>query len=110
MTDDATDTGLEETLEQHELAVKRALESLGALERTFQEGVESSSKEELSRLEPVGRALEVHVDRLESVVTTLDDHKALIREDDGVSATYTDALERARQQARYDDSTDDVND
>jgi len=110
MTDDAINTELEETLEEHELAVKRALESLGDLEVAFQDLVESSSKEELDRLEPAGRALEVHVDRLESVVTSLDDHKALVREDDGVSATYADALERARQRARYDDSPGDVDD
>jgi len=110
MTDDTTDTEFEETLEEHELAVKRALESLGTLEEEFQELIESSSEEELAHLEPAGRALEVHVDRLESVVTTLDDYKALVREDDGASATYSDALERARQRARYDDSPGGVDD
>jgi hypothetical protein len=38
-----------------------ALGSLCTLEEEFQELIESFSKEVLSRLEPVGRALETHV-------------------------------------------------
>jgi hypothetical protein len=101
MNTDRTD--LEETLESHEAAVKRALESLGELQQAVGDGTETLPEAHRESLIAVGKALETHEQRLETVVETLNDHKGQVGGADGASA-LGERLERERQRAGHVDA------
>lgn len=92
-------------LEAHEAAVKRSVESFGAVEAAFDRAVDAfdGDEEALGELERIGRALETHERRLEALVETLDERKGALRRaetDDpgGLAATMERARRRARQE------------
>lgn len=99
MTDtDADGQGLHETLEEHELAVKRAVESMGELQAELRAvAADEDGEEATRRLADLGRRLETHEDRLEALVETLDEHKRVLRR---VGGAERDALAEARARAR----------
>lgn len=114
MTDNSTDVrSLQTTLEDHELAVKRSLESLGGLQTELNRVASNTDNERIkAKLGELGRCIEDHETHLESVVETLDEHKAVIRESEpSDTSALAEAMERARHRARIESepSADDEN-
>lgn len=103
MPSNDSDSRIGESLDKHELAVKRALESLGTLEDQLVEVASDASADDRIRLEPLGRALETHVQRLEDLVRTLDDHKRAVYDvtEEGQDSLAV-AIERSRRRARQE--------
>lgn len=97
------DDRIDETLAEHEMAVKRVLDSLGSLENRFVDAATETTGDELDRLEEFGRALEEHVERLEELVKTLDDHKRALGDDSDERADpLGTAVKRARRRAQQE--------
>lgn len=102
--DEAIGMELFNTLESHEVEVKRAVESLGNLQRELERTAESvESDAAMNRLTQLGRSLANHENHLQAVVQTLDDHKTVIRSVDDTDRTaLEEAMSRARAQARQE--------
>jgi len=102
---DTLGTQLQETLEAHELAVKRALESLGEVQEAVGragDGISDETPQEA--IAEIGRRVEGHETDLRAVMETLDEHKRTVRElDDADGSTLKEAMERARYRARQED-------
>lgn len=101
---DPDDVRLAETLDAHELAVKRSVESLGDLQAELGAVADDIADDEIrDRLANLGRYLETHESRLEAVVETLDDHKSVVRSlDTGDRSALAETMERARRRARQE--------
>jgi len=94
---------LQRTLEDHELAVKQAVESLGELQAELEEAATNVDDDRVSdQLADLGRRLETHEHRLEAVVETLDEHKDAVRGIDATGDDLAQAMERARRRARQE--------
>lgn len=95
---------LQQTLEEHERAVKRSVESLGELQTELRRAAADLEDERAAEtLAEIGRRLETHESSMETVVETLDEHKRVLRRADTADRTaLADAMERARRRARQE--------
>jgi ABC-type transporter Mla subunit MlaD len=106
MTDehDLTDE-LARSVEAHEREVKHAIESLGTVQAELDDVAGQVDDETVDRLTALGRSLERHERHLEAVVSTLDDHKSIVRSGDSVDGqALEEAMARARHRARQESS------
>jgi len=96
---------LHDSLEAHERELKRALESLGSVQSALESAGANVETDGASRedLVDIGKQLEHHETRLQSVVETLDEHKRVVRDgEDTEASALAEAMERARKHARQE--------
>lgn len=92
------------SLESHELAVKRAFESVGRLEEELERTATTVEDEALREtLAEFGRVLEDHEEQMERVLDTLNRHKGIVQEPNDLGSRELErAMEEARRKARQE--------
>lgn len=114
MEDEDFGEAMWQSLERQEAAVKEAITSVGEVEGELKAAVEALNEVEAAdgtvetgdlraAIGDVGRALEIHEDRLETVIRRLNEHKGVVRRADDVGdEQLARAMAEARRQARQE--------